>query len=75
MHCINYFFNEFAILELKFYFKILHKSKYIQGYDKVTQKFRKRTVLILEKNSKTRQTVFRVISCVKVLVNLLISYY
>jgi hypothetical protein len=49
---LNYFFYEFAILELKFYFKILHKSKYIQDYDKVTQKFRKRIVLILEKKNQ-----------------------
>jgi hypothetical protein len=38
-------------------------------------KFRKRKVLIFEKNAKTRQTVFRVHSCFKVLFNLFISYY
>jgi hypothetical protein len=32
-------------------------------------------VLIFEKNVKTRQAVFRVNSCFKVLFNLFISYY
>jgi hypothetical protein len=45
-----------------------------KNYTGLRIKFRKRTVLIYEKNVESRQTVFRVNPCVKVLFNLFIQH-